>query len=182
MRENKESRVSNRLEFRLTRDDLLAFSLYYVRHSRVNRRVSRRLRIVGPIIFFLFAVLLYPNWIPCTIYTLFGVLWFLLYPVAARIRVRRHYAKVLEETAGDFLHDPFVLELRDDAIYSSAHLGESKTWYSGIEQVVENNGYTYILMGKRTAFILPHDRIPKPALDSFLATLREKMKKAEEPS
>jgi hypothetical protein len=99
-----------------------------------------------------------------------------------RRRYQKHYEKHIRETVGQSLQKSMTLELRDDGICSSSSLGESKYRYSAVDRIVENDGYTYVFIGKGMALVLPHDRIPKDAIDSLATEINQRKQEANQAS
>ena len=46
--------------------------------------------------------------------------------------------------------------------------------YSSLAKIAEDTKHTYVFIGKDSALILPHDRIPAETLDAFLLELKKR--------
>jgi len=174
----------HRIEYKLTEQDLLKFNLYYSANSDLHRKYRRRYRLFVPVAYAVLALLLclLHSFVVASIFAAVGVGWFFLSPMWMRRRYRKQYEKQIRETIGDSLRDPITLELQPDGICSSSYIGESKYRYSAVDRIEENDGYTYIFIGKGMALILPHDRIPKDAGRSLVAEIARRKQEAIQAS
>ena len=174
----------NRIEYTLTAEDLLQFNLYYSSISPNHARQRKRHRILVPVVYMILALLLLRegSHIAATLFTLFAAVWFALSPRWLRKRYCKHYERHIAETAGDVLPRSTVLELLPDGIFSSSHIGETKFRYDAVDRVVENNGYTYVFIGKGMALVLPHDRISKDTIAAFVDEIQRKKQTGEHAS
>lgn len=169
-----------RIEYQLTEDDLVQFYVYYLSISDYQRKQRNKQRIGLPVFYLAIAALflLVKLYLAATILVLFSAGWFLFFPAWARKKHRKHYEKHVKEVAGDELSKPRVLELREDGIFSSSHLGEAKYAYSAVDRIVDHEGYTYIFIGKGMALVLPHDRIPQEDRCSFVDEVNRRREQA----
>jgi len=160
----------NRLEYTLSAEDLLQFNLYYASTSKAVARQKRIYRYVIPAIYLALALFLFigRSHVLAWMFVLLSVLWFLFYPLRFRRRYRKHYERYVAEAFGDVLPRATTLELLPDGIFSSSHMGESTFRYEMVGRIVENEGYTYIFIGKGMALVLPHDRIPEESIKGFV--------------
>lgn len=170
----------NRIEYRLTEDDLLKFNLYYSANSDLHRRQRRRHRFLVPAAYAVFTGLLClsRSFVAASLFAAFGIGWFLLSPAWMRRHYRKHYGKHVKETVGEFLQSPMTLELRPEGICSSSYLGESKYRYAAVDSIVDHDGYTYVFIGKGSALVLPHDRIPEETIRLLVAEITQRQREA----
>lgn len=171
----------DRIEYILTAEDLVQFNLYYSSISPNHARQRKRHRILVPVVYMILALLLLwgSSYVAATLFTLFAAVWFALSPRWLRKRYRKYYERHIAETAGDELPRSTVLDLLPDGIFSSSHMGETKFRYDAVDRVVENNGYTYVFIGKGMALVLPHDRIAKDTIGAFVDEIMRKKKTGE---
>jgi len=174
----------NPIEYRLTENDLLKFNLYYSANSELHQKHRRRHRVLVPVAYAVLAALLCLSraFVAASLFAIFGVAWFLLSPRWMRKRYQKHYEKHIRETVGESLRTPMTLELRADGICSTSHLGESKYRYSAVDKIVENDGYTYVFIGKGMALVLPHDRIPQATISSVVSEITQRKQGANKAS
>lgn len=169
-----------RIEYQLTEEDLVRFNLYYSAHSELHKRQRRRHRLLVPVVYVMLAGLLcwIRAFIGASILAAFALVWFLLSPAWLRWRFRKHYEKHIRETKVETLKEPMTLELQPDGICTSSAVGESKFRYSAVDQIVENDGYTYVFIGKGMALILPHDRIARETIAALVAEISQRKENA----
>jgi hypothetical protein len=173
-----------RLECTLNETDLLRFYLYYWEHSELGCRQRRRQCLFVPLIYLALAafVCLYRLYVIAGIFVLFAIAWYLLWPWCLSIRIRRFYASHIKETVGDTLREPRIHRLSPEGICSLSGQGDSVYRYSAVDRIVENDGYTYVFIGKNQALILPHDRLLKEAIDTFVAEIQRRRAAANDPA
>ena len=166
-----------KITFQLTQDDLVEFNLYHSAHSPLHIKTLRRQRVLVPIIYLVISVFgaMRVDLVFAGIFAALSILWFLLFPKWTKKRYRKHYIKHIEENFSSIDKEPVTIELKDDGIHSTSHMGHSVFKYSVVEKIVENDDVTYIYIGKGMALVLPHDRVP----DNERAALREGIEKHE---
>jgi len=169
------------ITYQLVEEDLVRFHLYYAETSGVMRKARNQARIWVPLAYLVFALL---SWLSdmrfvAVALLVFAVAWFFIYPLRVRSRYRRHYEKMVKETRNRAFGEPSTVELAPDGIIDCSELGEMKFRYRAVEQIVEHEGYTYIFVGKAMAIILPHDRVPKAAIDALVAEIARRKAAAQ---
>ena len=162
-----------KLTCQLTPADLVAFNEYHAANSPLHKRHRLRYRLSIPIVFlsgvaFFVAVGAYLAAVPLTV---FAVVWFVLSPCWLKYRNKRIYQKHIAENVGDSLREPSILELCDDGIHSTSHLGQSVYNYSAVGQIATDGGYTFVYIGKGMALVLPEDRLPRDEIDAFVTEI-----------
>lgn len=174
----------NLIEYKLPERDLLKFNLYCDANSELLQKLRRRHRILVPAAYVLFAALfcLSRKYVAASLFAVFGIAWFLLSPRWMSRCCRKQYEKRIRETVGQSLHKPMTLELRSDGIFASSALGESKYRFSAVDSIVDNDGYTYVFIGKGMALVLPHDRIPKDTIDSLITEINQRKQEENQAS
>jgi len=172
----------NRIEYRLTEQDLLLFNLYFAEHSEHLRKQRRRHRLLVPAAYLIlaFMLLLVQAYVVAAAFILFAAGWFLFAPRLMKARYRTIYGRHLNETIGDSLRDPLTLELQPDGIATTSFLGESKYRYAAVDRIAEHDGYTYVFIGKGMALVLPHDRIPRETIAALAAEIIRKKQEANQ--
>lgn len=166
-----------KLTYQLTKADLVAFNEYHSAHSPLHIKMRRRHRILVPIFYLVLAAFwaFHGDYTVPSMLAVAAVLWFLLSPRWLRRRYRKHFQKHVEETIGDALETPTTVELREDGIHSTGHMGHSVFNYSVVDKIVENDGFTYIYIGKGMALIVPHDRVPAGATEELTDGIKARL-------
>lgn len=173
-----------RIEYRLTEEDLLKFNLYCSANSELHQKQRRRHRVLVPVAYAILAALLCVSrsFVAASVFAAFGAAWLLFSPRWMRRHYRKYYEKQIRETVGESLRTPMTLELGADGICTTSHLGESRFRYSAVDKIVENDGCTYVFIGKGMALVLPHDRIPKDTINSVVAEITQRKQEAASAS
>ena len=117
-----------------------------------------------------------PHLLPFNIITIFTTS-----PRLKQVR-RQQCEKYVNESVGNSLKEPIILELLEDGIHSSSYLGTFTYIYYAVDKIVENQGYTYIYIGKDKALILPHDRIAPDELNAFVTEVQKRKAAASPPN
>ena len=171
----------NRIEYTLTAEDLLHFNLYYSAISPTQVKQRRRARLFVSVVYIALALftLKEGSYFVATVLMVLVAAWLLFSPRWFLWRSRKHYEKHIAETAGDRLPSSIVLDLLPDGIFSSSYIGETKFRYDVVDRVVEDDGYTYIFLGKGAAFVLPHDRVPKDTVAAFVEQIQSRKNACE---
>lgn len=171
-----------KLTYQLQPVDLVKFNEYHSTHSAYHKQLRRKQRILVPIVYLLLATLLYATGGRAgpALLVFIAVLWLFLWPLWIRQRYRKHFQMHVAETTGDSLKDPIILELQDDGIHSQSYLGQSVYRYSAVGDIVGNENYRYVYIGKGMALVLPEDRIPGDQIERFVAEINERKKSANQ--
>jgi hypothetical protein len=164
------------LEYQPTEEDLVRWNLYYAARSSYHRRYLLIFRLAIPCIplAFAFLELLSRRFFPALHFVLFAVLWVFIAPGLYRYLIRMQVRRLAKEGYQNLIRKPIVLAVEEDGIYCRSHIGETLYHYAAVESVSEDNGYTYLLMGKGIALILPHDRLGKDTVDAFVAEVERR--------
>lgn len=162
-----------RLTFQLTQSDLVQFNEYHSAHSPLQIKARRKHRSRVPIIYLIFTAIfvVLDNLTLAAFFGVFAVLWFFISPRLMTKRYKKYFQKHIEETVGDELNEPSTVQLMDDGIHSTSHMGHSIFKYSVVEKIIENDGFTYIYIGKGMALIIPHDRVSGNEVEEFVAEI-----------
>jgi len=164
-----------KVTFQLEQDDYVKFNEYHSIHSPLHIKARRKHRVIVPIIYLVITVLslLNSDYVLATVFGIFAILWFLLSPAWQKRRYRKHFQKHVAETIGDALKEPSSVELMEDGIHSTSYAGHSVFKYSVVEKIVENEGFTYIYIGKGMAIIIPHDRVDESEVNELVAEIKK---------
>ncbi len=170
----------NRIEYMLTEDDVVQFHLYYSATSKLEQEQRWKARIRGLVGYSgLVIVLALMKYVLLAYIAAFsGIAWFFLIPKTLQESYKKYYTRYVAEMDGDSLQQPMTIELRPDCIYATSYFGETKYWYTTVGKIVQNGPYTYIFLGRKMAFILPHNQIPVTAIQSMSAEIVQRKQNA----
>lgn len=164
-----------KITFKLTQDDLIKFNEYHTEHSPIFIKDSRKNRILVPIIYLFIAILflLSDKCEIAIIFAVLAVLWFTFFPIMLKRRNKKFFQKHVEENSKDIAKEPSTVEIKEDSIYTSSYIGNSSFKFSVVEKIVENDGFTYIYIGKGMAIIIPHDRVSQSQRNDLIAEVKK---------
>ena len=163
-----------RIEYRVTLDDMLAFTAYHLEHSPELRRVSRLWGFGVAAAFVVgFGIAAYVKssvWL-----LLFGVLcaaaWSVFWPRELRRTTLKQTSKLLSEGTNQALLGTQQLEVREDGLRCVSHAGESMIRWLAIEKVASTPDHTFFYMGAAQAFVLPRAGVIAGDYGAFVDTV-----------
>ncbi|MHB1000676.1 MAG: YcxB family protein [Armatimonadota bacterium] len=171
----------SRLEYNLTEKDLVEFNIYHSLHSELHLKERRKLRLMVPVIYIILAgiLILIGNRLAASVFGVIAIGWYFISPMWINSKYRKHFERHIKDVIGDSISDPITIEVKPDGIFSTSHAGEARYKLSSVEKIAEDDGYTYVYVGKGMAFILPHDRISQSDIDTFIAEIEEHRKSTD---
>lgn len=86
----------------------------------------------------------------------------LFYPKYYRFQIRKHYKRHIKENHFHRVDKPIRLEFKEDHIFAQDHSGESKTFYTAIEQVDETSHLFLLKLGPSLAYLIPKSQLENP--------------------
>ncbi len=90
------------------------------------------------------------------------VITILFYPKYYRFQIRKHYERHIKENHSHRVDKPIRLEFKEDHIFAQDHSGESKTFYTAIEQVDETSHLFLLKLGPSLAYLIPKSQLENP--------------------
>ena len=112
-------------------------------------------------------------------YMLFGILWFIFYPFYSARRYKRFYQKHIDENYSGRLNIPSTLELKEDHLFGSSKVGESKLLLDQVEKIVEISTHFFICLIPGECIILPKNRnLEAKDYNAFIEALAKKVDQA----
>jgi hypothetical protein len=145
------------VQYQLNIDDIVAFSLHYSRTSKNARRRIRRSQALG-IIAAIAVALAWPRWgFEVRILYPLGYALFLLFgfPFYYRWSVERHTRKLYAAGQNKGALGNHIISLDSEGVLEISDVGESRTTWSGIEKVEENEAYIFLFTGSLQAHMIP---------------------------
>ncbi len=172
----------SKVEYRLTKDDLLQLYLFRSTHLGLNHRLRRRNRLVFPVAYLALAACLCfsRQYTMAILFALLAVAWFALSPVLLKRRLRKYYEKYIAENCGELLAHPLTVEPRPEGLHLSSFAGESTCHYSAIDSIAEDHAHTYIFIGKDATVVFPHNKLPRDTIDSIISEIEKRRGRKEE--
>ena len=90
------------------------------------------------------------------------IITILFYPKYYRFQIRKHYERHIKENHSNRVDKPIRLEFKEDHIFAQDHSGESKTFYTAIEQVDETSHLFLLKLGPSLAYLIPKSQLENP--------------------
>ena len=173
-----------KLTFQLTPDDFVAFHEYHVTHSEDHKKFFRQLCFFSPTLLFALTstLLLYKNYFTAGLFAIVAVISFFLTPPLLKKLYKKIFEMHVAKTTDDTHKEPITVELLEDGLHTSSCLEISTLKYTAIDQIIEDNGYTYIKVLKNKALILPHDKISPDELNAFVTEVQKRKAAASPPN
>lgn len=164
-----------KITFQLTQEDLVKFNEYHSAHSPLHIKTQRRQQIIVPVIYLVIAILsaISADYSLAIIFVALSILWILLYPKWIKKRYKKYFIKHIAENFSNINKEPSSIELREDGIHSTSHIGHSIFKYSAVDKIVENGGATYVYIEKGMALVIPHDRISDNDRKSLITGIKQ---------
>jgi hypothetical protein len=145
------------IDYELTVEDASAFSVY---NFRTSPRTKRRLRVsqgLGILATLIFAGT-WPEWsvVDRLIFTILLLLLFVFgYPQYYRWAIRRNAAKAYSGTRSKGVLGKHTVVIEPGGVTEKASVSESKSTWSGVEKIEDDNQYIYIFTSPLQAHVIP---------------------------
>ncbi|KZR58940.1 YcxB family protein [Pseudobacillus badius] len=149
-----------KLSYELTKEDYLAFNLYYIKNSAAITKSLFAQRFFPPIAFlvlpFIFTGITGEFLVGLSVvFMLTAVAWMMFYPRYFYWHVKNGVNKALNEGKNENLIGEHTFTLHEDGFIEKNKVEERKVSWSGIEKVAENEEYYFLFFSSMSAYILP---------------------------
>jgi len=162
------------VDYVVTQEDLLSFTIYHAQHSPSLRR-SRLIYQIAPSAFLgLFALvwLEVGDVIRAVVHLFLCALWLLFGSRYWFWRVKRQRRRILSEGQKSYPQRQ-TLAISPAGIWVSSEDTESKMKWSAVEKIVTNEGYIYIYVSPLNALVVPKNMFrSETEYESFVETAR----------
>jgi hypothetical protein len=165
-----------KIEFTLSIDDWVAFSLHYLETSAEGQRVRSNGRIYGCLFLFILGGLL-AFWTASLVPLLFGLLavvgWYLLWPQLLRssqreATERRHY-----ESQNPCLNGVHRLEVTAEGLHASCDVSDTVIQWPGIARIATNATHGFVVLRNSTGYVIPREKVREGDFATFIACTQE---------
>jgi hypothetical protein len=169
------------IEYQFTIDDGAAWAALHASRSPHMRRVMNHRR--GFIVTLILGLgCIVSIWQASFIYLgialLFGLPWFLAWPVIFRHRVANGYRQLVQETKRICLGHPHQLRILPEGLASHCDSSDWTTRWAAFSEVIETRKHVFISLGGGTALVIPRHSVLRGDLDAFLANVRQNLQGA----
>lgn len=163
-----------KIDIQLSEEDYLTYQLYNASNSVRIKKRRLRSRIIPSVLYLLFGVLSFfiANNLELTIiFIVFGIIWFLFYPLRDKVRHIRHYKGFIKENYKERYGKTVSIEYTNEYIFASDNSSESKIQTNQIESFVEIPTLILIKYKEGGANIIPKNKIADQ--QAFISMLKE---------
>ncbi|MFN8387301.1 MAG: YcxB family protein [Anaerolineales bacterium] len=149
------------IEFERTEEDMVEFNLFHINHSPTIKRQLFAAQITMAVLIFIasmYIVYLQTRYLPVISYVAGAVLSIgvgLIYPYIYKQRTIKQARKLFREGSNKSLLGRHEMQLSPDGIRYKTIASESKTNWSSIEKVLQNDKFIFMYIGAINAFVVP---------------------------
>lgn len=164
------------IEYNVTIDDLVAFSLFHNKHSATVRRMNIIWGVVLPagfFIFFCFLGLYKHEWGSPLFGLIAGGLLILWILAGRRKRLEKIVRKLLSEGSNNKSIGKHKLELTDTGLVEKSEYEETKIVWEALDRIGFTTDYTFIFTGPARGILIPHAHVLEGDYEGFISQLRQ---------
>ena len=145
--------------YELTKDDFILFNMYHYENSKVMKKSLILLRFLLPLFLFVTAVVSFvlrqEIVIRSIIYIIFGCLWYMLFPKAAKKSIYKKVDQFFSEGKNLSLLGKHSIEISEKSITETSETSEVKHTWATVEKIVETESLIIIYVSAVSAYIVP---------------------------
>jgi len=174
--------IALKLDYFVTLDDLVVFSLYHVQHSPFYRRQLLMGRIILPIIFLAGAVIFaghslaepFEGWFVLPgLLALLAVFWLVWFPWFWKKNIVSTLKALDSEGPNPNWTGSFTLSLEPEEVIETNQYGRKSYRWLGIPKIEVSPSHIFIFIGSVHAIIIPADTFPdQESMQKFLGEAR----------
>lgn len=166
------------ITYTLTEDDYIKFNLYHTKQSETVQKNLFIQRIIGPILFIMFAIIfgLFSNLSLIGLlitFSILSVLWYFFYPAYFYNLITRNVEKTIREGNNDTVLGQQQLIFKEDELVNLTLFGKTAVKWQGITELKEDEDYFYLYNSAVSAYIIPKRALR--ASDDVKVFLHEKI-------
>lgn len=149
-----------RIDYDLTREDYLAYSIHHMEHSKSIKRSLFIQRYLLSLIFFVFPFIManateVPLAFWLAAYTIIYILWVIYYPRYFVRSTKKRITKMINEGKNENLFGAYSIALTEDGVEQTSKTGESSVTWGGIERIDETKDHIFIYLSSVSAYVIP---------------------------
>jgi hypothetical protein len=149
-----------RIDFDLTKEDYIAFSVHHMKNSPTIKKSLFIQRYILSLIFIAFAFIManitevpLKFWILA--YIAIYIVWVIYYPKYFMSSTVKRIRKMINEGKNNGIFGPYSLTLTEDGIEESNQSGESRVTWGSIEKMEESEEHIFIYTSVINAYVVP---------------------------
>ena len=161
------------IETYIDENDLLTCQLYYASKSKQIKKKRQKNRIIIPILYTVFALILYfiDKSIISYLFFIFAILWYFLYPIYERRRYIKHYTTWNKENSLNKIGKVATIEFSNEFIITKEGINEGKLSTAEINEINEIATAVFVKLKTGNSIVLAKNKIKD--FDQVISTLKE---------
>ncbi len=169
------------LTYTLSKEDFLTHQLYIASRSKNIQRNRTKGRLILPAIYAIISGMFYykNELVLALAFFIFGLLWYLIYPLWERKRYTKHYQDFIDEHYKERCNQEVFLEIENDFLITKDKENEGKTTITQIKEIVELPNLILIVLQGGTSLLIPKNRLK--AIDEVIQELKNLAKQLHIP-
>ena len=167
-----------KIEYMLSIDDWVSFSLHYLETSAEGRRARSSGRITGSLLFITIGGILAfftSSVIPLLLSLLAIGGWYFMLPQLLRSSQRAATEQRHRESQNPCLNGIHRLELTPDGLHSSCDVSDTIIQWSGIARIETNMTHGFVFLRNNTGYVIPRNTIRDGDFSAFIAQAQQRL-------
>lgn len=150
------------ISYQLSNSDFLEYQLYASSKSELQKKKRFRSRIMIPIIYLLVAMYFAYKREEVGLgiaFLIFGILWFLFYPLYSKFRYKKHFQKHVEENYKNRTNKQVEINFEGNSLNIKDFTSESRINGNELRELIETKNHFFIKLTTDLSLILPKHSI-----------------------
>ncbi|XLS27930.1 YcxB family protein [Flavobacteriaceae bacterium M23B6Z8] len=150
------------INYQLTNSDFLEYQLYTSSKSELIKKRRFRSRIIIPIIYLILGLFFANHSGKFGIgiaFVIFGILWFIFYPLYSKWRYKNHFKKHVEENYKNRINKPVKIDFDENSLNAKDFTSESRINGTELKELIETKDHFFIKLTTDLSLIVPKHSI-----------------------
>ncbi|MFD0860582.1 YcxB family protein [Sungkyunkwania multivorans] len=150
------------INYQLTDSDFLEYQLYTSSKSKLDKKRRFRSRIIIPIIYLVLGLFFANQSGKFGIgiaFLVFGIFWFVFYPLYSKWRYKNHFKKHVEENYKNRINKPVEIHFDENSVNAKDFTSESKINGTELKELIETKDHFFIKLTTDLSLIVPKHSI-----------------------
>lgn len=149
-----------KLNYNQSVDDIVAFNIHHLNHSKTGKKALMIQRLVGPIMFIVMFFVItmisdIPAWYWGISFAIAAVLWVIFYPKSVVKQVEKRVRKMIEEDDNKGLIGDRVVEISENGIDVTTDYSKVNHSWESVNKIEQDEKYIYIYQSSMSAVMIP---------------------------
>ena len=161
-----------KIEYMLSIDDWVVFSLQYLETSSEGKRALTNGRIMGSLFFIVFGSILYyftASLLLLVVSLLAIGVWYFFFPRLLRSSQRIATEQRHRESQNPCLNGAHRLELTPNGLHASCDVSDTTIQWSGIARIERNSTHGFVYLRNNTGYVIPREKVHEGDFSTFIA-------------